>query len=233
MIPDIHGCAKTLEALFSELIRPEGTDSFYFLGDYIDRGPYSRETIDFIMNLERSGFKVRALIGNHEDFMLRTFDEESQRKSFLGFRSPLRVRKEWLSLGGRKTLESFKVKNLLDIPRDYIDWMRRLEYFIELDHFFLVHAGFNFKKDDPFEDKSSMLWVRDYDIRPEKVRNKKIIHGHMPVSLEFIDMSIRTKSYWFIDLDNGCYMNNRDGFGNLVALELNSMEYVVQYNRDY
>ncbi|MCD4695949.1 MAG: hypothetical protein K8S16_06870, partial [Bacteroidales bacterium] len=78
-----------------------------------------------------------------------------------------------------------------------------------------------------------MLWVRDYDIESQKIKNKKIIHGHVPVNLEFIDISIRNnKSYKFIDLDNGCYMTEREGFGNIVALELNSMEYKVQYNLD-
>ncbi len=129
-------------------------------------------------------------------------------------------------------MESFKISNLIDFPTEYLDWMRKLEYYVEVDKFFLVHAGFNFKKENPFDDTNSMLWTRDYDIQPEKVKHKKIIHGHVPVNLEFIDMSIKMKSYWFIDLDNGCYMNTREGFGNLVALELNSMEYVVQYNLD-
>jgi serine/threonine protein phosphatase 1 len=110
--------------------------------------------------------------------------------------------------------------------------MRNLEYYIELDHFFLVHAGFNFRNGDPFNDKNSMLWIRDYEIDSSKVANKRIVHGHVPVSLEFIDLSIRNNNYKFIDLDNGCYMTKKDGFGNLVALELNSLEYKVQYNLD-
>jgi serine/threonine protein phosphatase 1 len=77
-----------------------------------------------------------------------------------------------------------------------------------------------------------MLWIRDYEIDSSKVANKRIVHGHVPVSLEFIDLSIRNNNYKFIDLDNGCYMTKKDGFGNLVALELNSLEYKVQYNLD-
>ena len=67
----------------------------------------------------------------------------------------------------------------------------------------------------------------------KKTGKRRIIHGHVPVSLEFIDLSIRNKTYKFIDLDNGCYMHKRDGFGNLVALELNSLEYKVQHNLDF
>jgi serine/threonine protein phosphatase 1 len=135
--------------------------------------------------------------------------------------------------GGRQTMESFQITDLREFPVDYLDWMKQLEYYIELDQYILVHAGLNFKNKDPFSDKESMLWVREFDVDSKRINNKRIIHGHVPVSLEFIDLSIRNKSYKFIDLDNGCYMNKRDGFGNLIALELNSLEYKVQPNLDF
>ena len=40
--------------------------------------------------------------------------------------------------------------------------MKNTEYYIELDNCILVHAGFNFKIENPFEDKYSMLWLRDF-----------------------------------------------------------------------
>ncbi len=78
-----------------------------------------------------------------------------------------------------------------------------------------------------------MLWVREFKVKPEKVKNKTIVHGHVPVSLEFIDMSLKSPAYNFIDLDNGVYMENRAGFGNLVALELQSKTLLVQSNLDF
>jgi serine/threonine protein phosphatase 1 len=95
-----------------------------------------------------------------------------------------------------------------------------------------VHAGFNFKSENPFSDTDSMLWVREFEIDKKKAKNKTIVHGHVPVSLEFIDVSIKNRGYKFIDLDNGCYMTKRDGYGNLLALELNTLELKVQYNLD-
>ncbi len=41
-IGDIHGCAKAVHALV-QAIRPQREDTLVFLGDYIDRGPDSRE----------------------------------------------------------------------------------------------------------------------------------------------------------------------------------------------
>lgn len=233
VIPDIHGCAKTLKALIEEMIKPSKYDWLYFLGDYIDRGPGSKEVIDYLMHLQYEDYNIRTLMGNHEDYMVKAYEEEINLKSVLGIKMKNRKKKEWLFHGGKETMESFQLADLKEFPKKYVDWMRNLEYYIELDNYILVHAGFNFKSETPFEDTDAMLWLRDFDIDSKKVNNKKIIHGHVPVSLEFIDLSIKNKSYKFIDLDNGCYMHEREGYGNLVALELNSLEYKVQYNLDF
>ena len=139
----------------------------------------------------------------------------------------------WLKIGGRETLKSFQVHHLRDIPREYIDWMRSLEYCVVLEDFVLVHAGLNFNHEDPFEDRHSMLWLREFTVQPEKIGNRRIIHGHVPVHIEMIDLAVKNKSYHFIDLDNGPYMRGIVGFGNLVALELNEMRMVIQDNRDW
>lgn len=110
--------------------------------------------------------------------------------------------------------------------------MRNLDYYVILEKFILVHAGLNCKIDDPFSDTYSMLWLRDYEIIPEKTGNRKIIHGHVPVTLQFIDHILSKDFYKFIDLDNGSYMSGEEGYGNLVALELTKMEMVIQDNRD-
>jgi serine/threonine protein phosphatase 1 len=233
VIPDIHGCAQTLKALIEDMIQPSKYDHLYFLGDYIDRGPASKEVIDYLMEMQKDDYNLHLLMGNHEEYVLKSYEEELNLKSFLGIKQKNKKKKEWLTFGGKDTMKSFKITDLKDFPTEYLDWMRKLEYYIELDDFILVHAGLNFRNDDPFEDKDAMLWVRDYDIEPSKINNRRIIHGHVPVNLEFIDISIRTNNHKFIDLDNGCYMTGRSGFGNLIALELNSMEYRVQYNIDY
>jgi serine/threonine protein phosphatase 1 len=233
VIPDIHGCAQTLKALIEDMIQPSKYDHLYFLGDYIDRGPASKEVIDYLMEMQRDDYNLHLLMGNHEEYVLKSYEEELNLKSFLGIKQKNKKKKEWLTFGGKETMQSFKITDLKDFPQEYLDWMRSLEYYIELDDFILVHAGLNFRNEDPFEDKDAMLWVRDYDIKSSKINNRRIIHGHVPVNLEFIDISIRTNNHKFIDLDNGCYMTGRSGFGNLIALELNSMEYRVQYNLDY
>ncbi len=232
VIPDIHGCVKTVTELVNDLIRPMRTDEIYFLGDYVDRGPDSKGVIDFIRTMQRGGYNVLALKGNHEDFMVELYDAEMKSKNAWWSNFGNKKHKAWLEIGGKSTLTSFGVQHIRDVPADYIEWMRTLPHYYELDLFVLVHAGLNFKNEDPYEDLNSMLWLREYEIKPEKIGGRRIIHGHVPVNMELITQSIRNKVYKFIDLDNGPYLSGKDGFGNLVALELNSMEMVIQYNLD-
>lgn len=228
VIPDIHGCALTLKYLIEYQIKPNKNDEIYFVGDYIDRGPDSKGVIDYIMDMQENDYNISCLMGNHEDYCLKAYDEDVKNKGFLGIRTKGPVQKEWEKHGGKETLESFDAQRPKQIPEKYIKWMRELKYYVELDKYIIVHAGLNFNNDDPFEDKRAMIWVRDYKIIPEKINNKKIIHGHVPVNNEFIDLAVKSPDYNFIDLDNGVYIQQRPGYGNLFALELNEMKYTVQ-----
>lgn len=231
VIPDIHGCCKTLRALVDDLINPDKTDRVYFLGDYIDRGPDSKGVIDYLRAKKKSGFDFQFLLGNHEEYFLKSHSNELRSKGF--FKKKNEYKKAWFKHGGKPTMESFGVENMNDISEDYIEWLSDLEYYFETKDYIFVHAGLNFSNKDPFEDKFAMLWTKDFEVIPEKIDHKKIIHGHVPVSLEFIHLNVKNDSYPFIDLDNGVYMKNTLGFGNLVALELNSMELMVQPNIDF
>ncbi|MBQ6083947.1 MAG: serine/threonine protein phosphatase [Bacteroidales bacterium] len=229
VIPDIHGCVSTLKMLVESGIQLTKEDSLYFLGDYIDRGHDGKGVIDYIMSLQDNGYDINYLIGNHEYYCMNAYEQDQHR--FL-FKSS--IHKDWERYGAKETLKSFGVKHPRDIDKKYIDWMKNGKYFIELEDFILVHAGMNFNLLNPFEDTMSMLWVRDFKVNTNKIGGKKIIHGHVPVEYSLIQLFIESGGYDFIALDNGVYYQDRKvGFGNLMALELNSMELLAQPNIDY
>lgn len=229
IIPDIHGCVNTLKQLIENGIQPSKEDELYFLGDYIDRGPDGKGVIDYIMSLQENGFKVDYLIGNHEYYCMNSYEKDQHR--WFGKSS---IQKEWERYGAKTTLASFGVRHPRDIEQKYIDWMKKGKYYIELDNFILVHAGMNFNIQDPFDDTMSMLWVRDFKVDTSKIGGKKIIHGHVPVEHSLIQLFIESEGYDFIALDNGVYYRDQKvGFGNLMALELNNMELVAQPNVDF
>ena len=234
VIPDVHGCLLTLQTLVEDLIAIQEDDSLIFLGDVIDRGPASKGVIDYILKLEKDGINITVIRGNHEEYMAKIFREE-QSKS--GFRKMLGLRsgdyKDWILYGGETTLQSFNAFTVTAIPEMYIAWIESLPYYLEWKKFLIVHAGFNFEVDDIFSDTQAMMWIREYKINPAKLGDRKIIHGHVPVTLDFIHQSVISNSFQFIDLDNGVYLTDKPGFGNLLALELNTMELLVQPNLDF
>ncbi len=227
-IPDTHGCLETLKSLIFQQIKPDKDDHLIFLGDYIDRGPDGKGVLDFIMGLKKEGFHVTALAGNHESICIQAYDEYKKTKKSKIFPRLGRYQQHWFGLGGMQTLKSFKVDSPGDIPKKYIDWMRSLDFFIELKHFYAVHAGFNFDVKDPFSDTESMIWIRNYIVKPGKINYKKVVHGHNPSPLEIIKLNIEDKDSLSFNLDNGIYLTGFPGYGNLVAMELNSLEYIVQ-----
>jgi serine/threonine protein phosphatase 1 len=88
-IGDIHGNIRALDDLL-ERVLPElsGGDTLVFLGDYIDRGPNVRECVDRIIELqERSGFSVITLLGNHEDWMLKSYRDHTAHSWIVGMES--------------------------------------------------------------------------------------------------------------------------------------------------
>lgn len=227
VIPDIHGHPKTLKYMIEDRLDVTKSDVVYFLGDYIDRGPDSKGVIDYIMSMQNAGYEVHCLRGNHEDYCLKAWNADKKR--FLGRSS---IEKEWRKNGAQNTLSSFNVKRPRNIDQRYIEWMNNTKYYIELEDYILVHAGLNCSIDNPFEDTKSMMWIRDFKVDVNKIGGKKVIHGHVPVELSFINLFSQSEGYNFLAIDNGIYYKNKDGFGNLLAYNIDTKEIVIQHNID-
>lgn len=93
-IGDIHGCADALEDL---LLTIEGsTDRLVFLGDYVDRGPNSKDVLARLIELEaRAGQEVVFLAGNHDRMLLKALNDDDDALTDL------------LRMGGATTIRSY------------------------------------------------------------------------------------------------------------------------------
>ena len=226
-IGDVHGCYLTLKNLLEKKIRIAHGDDIYLLGDYIDRGPSARQVIEYIIQLKWQGFKVFPLMGNHEDMMLKAISDEN----YLYL---------WHNNGSMETLKSFDVpadilydyEALGYIPENIIGFVSGLPLFYSLDDYILVHAGLNFRNNDPFTDKESMLWIRDMHYEGEKAEHKTIIHGHTPMPYVSIQNSLRKKNERVINLDAGCVYTELPGYGKLLGMDLGTRELFMQENID-
>jgi serine/threonine protein phosphatase 1 len=216
VITDIHGCANTFRHLVEEKLDLNKEDKLYLLGDYINKGPRSKEVLDYIMYLRESKFQVYTLRGNHDQLLLDALDQKAE--------------VDFLLRGGQITLKSFGVENVADVPEKYVDFIRGLDYYLLLEKWILVHAGFDFHKMDPFSDKEAMLNLRGMDIDDAVTKGRKIIHGHVPTPVEEIKMQLKDPERKEFTVDAGCVYDHRPGMYHMVALELESWTLFSQQN---
>lgn len=192
-IGDIHGCVYELRMLLETL--PLTADSLViFLGDYIDRGPRSKEVIDTILNLKKF-CQVITLMGNHEQMLLDYLKDPTSLKAA-----------NFIYNGGAATLSTYCTKDgEIIFPPDHMEFFNNLSLSYEMDKYFFVHAGvpeIPLKFIKPELHTQTMLWTRDKFLESEFHWEKKIIHGHTPV----VDVDIHSNR---INLDTGCVFNHK------------------------
>lgn len=221
-ISDIHGCHQTFDALLDRLALSQ-SDTLYLLGDYIDRGPGSKEVVDRILQLRRDGYEVECLLGNHEWLLLNAPYDNNRMVNWINRN------------GGAITLQSYNLyeENYLQaMPSDHLSFYKNLQYIIELDDYILVHAGLNFKDEDPLSDYTSMLWIRDWhqQIDETVTDGRAIVHGHTPRLYTYLEKDVLNKDCKAFDIDTGCVYHGTHFEGYLVAFDLDRRTCTFQKN---
>lgn len=214
VIPDIHACPKTFRELVKK-IELTVHDQLFLLGDYINKGPDNSGVIDFILELIENGFQLFPLRGNHEDMLL-----QSHRNS---------ITADYGRIPRLQKRRGIVDANHRILPK-YLSFFENLPYYYELDEFLIVHAGFNFKVENPFEDFETMLWMKEFEY-DGTYKNKTIVIGHVSEMLQFIEEDVKNKKS-LIHLDNGCVYKNKWFRGNLLCLDLQEFTLTAQANID-
>jgi serine/threonine protein phosphatase 1 len=176
VIADLHGSFDLLEFALSAIERHGAIArrrTVVFLGDYIDRGPQSRQIIERLMVGAPSGWNWVCLRGNHENMMLQALSDRQKIN-------------RWRDNGGDQTLASYghAPKGLFDpliVPIKHQSWIRsRPLFYVDANRVY-VHAGA--EPDRPLEDQTAdiLTWLRypgrNFDIG---WRDKHVVHGHDP-----------------------------------------------------
>ncbi|MDX2235131.1 MAG: metallophosphoesterase family protein [Hyphomonadaceae bacterium] len=192
-IGDVHGMAKNLLALHA-LIRADharlgGKAAIIHLGDYVDRGPDSRQVIDRVMALEAEAensrdLSVFSLLGNHEQMMLDAYDAVNGT-----------AEQHWMMNGGADAVKSYVRVNSSRtedwrgaIDPEHAEWLRSLPTMLvdESRKLVFVHAGIDPVTYPECKDEIR-IWTRSprffevdrWPDRPE-LDGLRVIHGHTP-----------------------------------------------------
>lgn len=202
-VGDIHGCYRKLTVLIERLPFNPAEDFLVFLGDYINRGPESRQVIDFLLELKEKVRNIIFLMGNHEHGLL-----EYARS---GHPDDLRTLRP---LGVEATLDSYgnnsmrSMRNLDFLPDHHKTFLGRLERCRRLGKYLFIHAGIIPGEDVRACSLDRLLTVRDTFLSCPGRTDEIVVFGHTPFETPFVT---RDK----IGIDTGAV------YGNLLtAVEL-------------
>lgn len=195
VIGDIHGCAAELSALL-DYLAPSSADTFVFLGDYIDRGPDSKQVIERLLGLRSRIEQCVFLKGNHEDMFL----------AYAGQRG--RHGEAFLYNGGEATLESYGLVGCSGaelwarLPDEHRLFFESLQLYYRVGSFLCVHAGFSPSRPWTDQDEEDLLWIRHEWIRATHNYGLTVLFGHTPMRVPFIHWPYK------IGLDTGLVYGN-------------------------
>jgi Calcineurin-like phosphoesterase len=216
-VGDVHGRPDLLEELLNGIDidcrqRPTRRSITVFIGDYIDRGPHSREVLALLLQWRQNNDAV-LLRGNHETFLPE-------------FLADSRTWDKWRLFGGVETLLSYGLQPTLNpdrheqvrladelkgaIPVDHLNLLKSLRLSYQLGDFVFVHAGLRPGIPIAQQHERDLLWIREEFLSFEKPFERFVIHGHTPVSAP----DLRTNR---LNIDTGAFAT-----GNLTCIAIES-----------
>lgn len=190
-IGDLHGRYDLLDLALKKIKDKEGSygpdHRVITLGDYIDRGPESRQIIERLMKEQAIWDGFICLQGNHEEMAVRSISQQLKP----GW---------WMSNGGYTTMESYGNKWMGGsyylgadvyyslVPAEHVKWMATLPLFYEAEKQVYVHAGIpQWDMKLPPENKQAhkvrnleeqMQWMLYHPADHGGWKGKHIVHGH-------------------------------------------------------
>jgi serine/threonine protein phosphatase 1 len=209
-VGDVHGCNFVLQHLVALIDAhlmtfPSRRPILVFLGDYVDRGPDSRQVIDQLISL-RQHREAIFLKGNHETYLLEFLERPT-------------ILTKWIHFGGLDTLRSYGLnsannfdpeeqESLASALRVALDATGHLQFLDGLqtsfvcEDFFFVHAGVRPGIPLDRQSEEDLLWIREDFLHYDGDFGKIVVHGHTPVP----QPEVRSNR---INIDTGAYATGR------------------------
>ena len=198
---DFHGRYDLAELAINRL---ESNDHLFYLGDAIDRGPRSLDTLNLLINHPQVTF----LLGNHEDMMFKAMTGKKTDIVAIDCYqySRAEAKRVWYANGGYSTSEELLILQDRD-PEAFQTLINKIKnarrvYALVNDigqTIVLTHAGFTPGCYTPFPDRQ--LWNRihiKHEWPQESIfSNVIIVHGHTPV--QYLQDNFVPSPYWYCD----------------------------------
>lgn len=223
-VSDIHANLPYLKGLLEKLSFSD-SDELIIVGDFLEKGKHSLETLRYIMELYRQG-NCRVLCGNCDTWS-DAVDSE------LDYWKPRLVRYMlfwrggliWDMLGelGIPVTEDMDFAPLAPLLRERFepewDFLRSLPHIIETEHYVFVHGGV--KPDIPLSEHTGGDCMKFDDFMSRGYSfDKWVIVGHWPVMLYLPDRvcanPIIDREHKVISIDGGCTLKDDGQLNGLI-----------------
>ncbi|MFT4078513.1 metallophosphoesterase family protein [Rhodomicrobium sp.] len=192
-VGDIHGRLDLLEIML-DLVDADQRERgmlpalIVFLGDYVDRGPSSKEVVDAMLGDLGADLSPVFVKGNHEALLM----------SFLYDATPDNF---WLKNGGDAALLSYGIDPDLvkfatlgtptglqeaslrfreALPASHLRFYRNLKPCFRVGGYFFVHGGVRPGVPLDMQREEDMLWIRDPFLTSDADFGAVVVHGHTP-----------------------------------------------------
>ena len=184
-VGDIHGRADLLDAMIARIGQDARGDAprVIFMGDYIDRGPQSRQVLERLAGLgDETGWELHFLRGNHE-VMLQEFLADPETAS-----------PRWFRNGGLETMLSYEVGGVgpgatgdaVGDARDrlaaklgpLVDWLEGLSACHLTGSVFFAHAGADPTVSIADQSERTLYWGMPSMFETARADGIWVVHGH-------------------------------------------------------
>ena len=201
LIGDVHGCARTLEALLQQLGYRHVAGCYrhperqaVFIGDIVDRGTGVRRALELVRDMVERG-RAQIVIGNHEYNCIAYCEpgRPGSGRTYLREHSP---RHERLV---RETLQ--QMLPYADEWQDYLNWFRTLPLYLECEQFRAVHACW----DSDLIQQLQQLGIRD-------LSDDDFLHASVERGSFEWKVTDRLLRGTYLKLPGGAVMETAEGF---------------------
>jgi serine/threonine protein phosphatase 1 len=166
VIPDIHGRDDLLsEGLAGIRAHSNGDGGIIVtIGDYVDKGPASRQVIERLLSGVADGWSLVALKGNHDAMMVSALRDPSKMAS-------------WIEKGGDAALASYG-GDPAAVPPSHLAWLDGLLPMHVDRHRIYVHAGVDPALPLDQQSETTLLWKRYPKGFSAGHGERHVVHGH-------------------------------------------------------
>lgn len=172
-IADLHGRRDLLDSALERITQHAAGQpaTIVVLGDYVDRGPASRQVIERLMDFRSNALTLVALKGNHEVMMW----ESCNNLADLNW---------WIENGGDTTLASYReLSDAADIstrvvPKAHLQWIADLPLMHVDGERVYVHAAVDAAISLKQQTERTLLWRRYPEGYDKGHGRRHVVHGH-------------------------------------------------------